>query len=298
VKNIRPVQFCFSFFCLFVLFFLMTGCEDERQENPSGKEMEYQHNIVLANSTRQTLKQLSRYRIVFAHHSVGANILDGLREISMESGAIFSILPVEKLTSRPAPGFFHFSPGKNQLPKSKIDGFANFFRTAERDIDVAFMKFCFVDITPKTNIKDLFSYYKATMEKLSRENPDIRFVHCTVPLTVYSQLVKDRLKRLIGLQVWGDASNAARGKFNELLTATYPAEDIFDLARIESSRQDGSRAIFKSKTGKIYAMASEYSKDGGHLNELGKKVIASAMAEFIVKKALSSCAVKLENKDN
>lgn len=83
------------------------------------------------------------------------------------------------------------------------------------------------------------------------------------------------------MQVWGDASNEIRGKYNKLLLREFPKSAIFNLARIESTRLSGDRVTFRMNNGDVDALAPEYTNDGGHLNELGRKVVASALSEFL-----------------
>jgi len=60
-------------------------------------------------------------------------------------------------------------------------------------------------------------------------------------------------------------------------------EPLFDIAKFESTLPDGSRTSF-SENGKIYyCLASNYTTDGGHLNDLGKKVVAEQLLLFLSK---------------
>ena len=78
--------------------------------------------------------------------------------------------------------------------------------------------------------------------------------------------------------MWGYDDNIKRNQFNELLRKEYDGKaPIFDLARTESTLPDGKRSSF-SKDGKnYYFMVPDYTHDGGHLNELGRKRAAEQL---------------------
>jgi len=54
-------------------------------------------------------------------------------------------------------------------------------------------------------------------------------------------------------------------------------ESIFDIAKIQSTFPDGTRSIFTKDGKTYYSMVPEYSYDGGHLNELGRKKVAEQL---------------------
>ena len=58
-------------------------------------------------------------------------------------------------------------------------------------------------------------------------------------------------------------------------------EPLFDLAMVESTYEDGSRYTFSANGHTYYALVPEYTKDGGHLNELGQKVAAEQLLIFL-----------------
>ena len=145
------------------------------------------------------------------------------------------------------------------------------------------MKFCFVDFNPHTDINELFTYYKDAMEQLGKERPDIEFLHMTVPLKERPHKFKDRVNRFLGRMVWEDETNIKRAEFNKLLYETYPDEEIFDIAHAESTLPDGKRSSFVKNGETYYSLASIYTDDGGHLNDLGQRRIASEMAHFLAR---------------
>jgi len=132
---------------------------------------------------------------------------------------------------------------------------------------IAFFKFCYVDIEDDANVKEVFDYYINTMDQIKKEYPDLKLIHVTSPLYVHAMGIKGFVKRILK----PDISNVRRNEFNQLLTDKYKdSEPIYDLARVESTLHDGRRVTFEHKGKEYFSLASEYTYDGGHLNETGK----------------------------
>ncbi len=177
------------------------------------------------------------------------------------------------------PLFAHARVGKNKDPFSKIDAFADFMEKGiGNKADIAFFKFCYVDIGAETDVEKVFSDYKNSLSSLMKTYPKTTFVHVTVPLKSLQSGIKAFVKKIIGRPMWGYDDNIKRNQFNELLRKEYDGKaPIFDLARTESTLPDGKRSSF-SKDGKnYYFMVPDYTHDGGHLNELGRKRAAEQL---------------------
>jgi len=93
---------------------------------------------------------------------------------------------------------------------------------------------------------------------------------------------KDWAKRLLGRPIKDPYANVKRNQFNHLLRTELEGKElIFDLARIESTFPDGSRASF-TNAGKTYdALVPDYTYDGGHLNEAGRRMVAEQFLVFL-----------------
>ncbi|TKB07426.1 hypothetical protein [Desulforhopalus sp. IMCC35007] len=235
---------------------------------------------------------LAKKRIFFGHHSVGANILDGVDMVKSRNPAIK--LDVVKLDgpedfAKNGEGILgHAYVGDNFAPKTKVDDFSFWVKNGVgRDADYAFMKFCFVDIGTLTDKKELFSHYKESMAELKEKYPTTTLIHVTVPL--YSESVgfakwKQKLKRLVK-NVLGKNDyyeNTAKFTFNQMLRNEYNGkEPVFDLAAIESTFMNGSRSTFSAGGQDIESMVPEYSDDGGHLSPIGKQVVAEKFLMFL-----------------
>ena len=79
--------------------------------------------------------------------------------------------------------FAHSRVGKNVDPKSKIDEFAKFTEQGiGENADIAFFKFCYVDVRSETDSQKVFDDYKKSMSNLTKKYPKTNFIHVTVPL--------------------------------------------------------------------------------------------------------------------
>jgi hypothetical protein len=224
-------------------------------------------------------------RIFFSHHSVGQNLMDGVQRLSATPGAApIKVLSIEEGAREPGPAWVHGSGGKNGDPKSKVDFFRQTIETrAELQPKLALMKFCYVDFNPSTDVGAVFEYYERALTSLKRAHPAIVFGHVTVPLTIRPTELKWKVFRVLGRSVWEDDANVKRQEFNERLLETFSADPIFDLARAESTRTDGTRETFVQDGAVYHALDPSYTDDDGHLNELGQRRVAPEMIRFVAR---------------
>jgi hypothetical protein len=143
--------------------------------------------------------------------------------------------------------------------------------------DIAFFKFCYVDISPDTDINKVFVEYKNTMSALRAKYPQTTFVHITTPLTTVEPGLKAFIRRTIG-RTEDYKTNIQREQFNQAIRNEYSGkEPVFDLAEVESTLANGVKETFEMK-GKSYPrMVPAYTTDGGHLNEMGRKLVAEQL---------------------
>lgn len=234
--------------------------------------------------TARDLETVRQSRILFSHHSVGRNLLAGLQKYNAKvGGGALNVVAFEQAQAKesPAPALIEVSGGQNQDPKSKVDFFRGLFDVSKPRPQLAFMKFCYVDFNPSTDVDALFAYYRGTMDALKTQHPEITFAHVTVPLVVRPMQIKERVFRLIGKEVWEDAANGKRYAFNQRLLKEYAQDPIFDLAKVESTRPDGSRETFDYQGHTYYSLAPQYTDDDGHLNEAGQAATAPEMVRFL-----------------
>ncbi len=228
----------------------------------------------------QNWQAVNKGRIYFGHHSVGNNILDGMRAVIGDHPAIdFTIAVGTDKDAFKRNALVHSPVGANKNPTSKIDAFAKYIENGlGNQCDVAFFKFCYIDFDATTDVDALFAQYRQTMDRLKQKYPRTTFVHVTVPLTVIQTGPKAWVKRIIGRPIRGYAENAARNRFNQLLINTYQNKmPIFDLAAAESTYPDGRRYSYEHE-GQVYnALVPAYASDGKHLNADGGRHVAKEL---------------------
>jgi hypothetical protein len=227
--------------------------------------------------SKESLNALSRTRIFFGHQSVGWNIIDGLKDIAREKAwAGFGF--VETRSSADAPGFYHSEIGQNEDPLGKIEDFVSIMRNGMGDkVDIALMKFCYVDFAADTDAAAVFARYRDAMRRLAAEYPRVVFIWATAPLTAEEAGLKAFAKRILGRPT-RVAENSVREKLNELIRAECAEEHrpLFDIAAAESAAPQGSRSGARYREGESPSLRRDFTTDGGHLNEVGRKAVAES----------------------
>lgn len=215
--------------------------------------------------TAQGLTAVKSKRILFGHQSVGGNMVEGIPALyasySVSPPTMISDSNLSQINSASGGFFAEFYVGENYDPLGKIADFNTTVRQYASKLDIAFMKFCFVDITASVNATQIFNSYQSTMNALVQDFPAIKFVYVTAVLdeyTVNDAVVREQLNSLIR-QAYGSTGR------------------LFDLAAVESTRPDGSRVSGTSGGNTYYQLYDGYSSDGGHLNATGKQVVDKAL---------------------
>jgi hypothetical protein len=279
---------------LMALVIACLGCGDA----PSGGALgaadgaQSQEDEGLTRELAADLRAVAAGRVYFGHHSVGWNIIDGMSRIAERNGVDeLHIAKLEEGLPETGSFFAHSGIGHNKNPKSKIDGFEEQMRAvASGRPDVAFMKFCFVDFHPYTDVDLLFSYYQSSIESLSAEHPETRFLHATVPLTRPDRTLVNSLRRALGRLVWEEEANVRRFEFNQLLRATYGADQIVDIAAWESRDSEGTPTTFEKHGQRFPQLNPAFTDDGGHLNEIGGEVVATEMIRVLARSLRSGAS--------
>jgi hypothetical protein len=239
---------------------------------------------------RKELQSLAQRAILFGHQSVGMNLMDGLRRLAARAGVPLRIEDVGKTAAVTPGALSHVFIAENGDPVLKLQSFQKAISaTAPGSVDVALMKFCYIDFSRDTDARALFAKYQEAAAGFRKAQPGATLVHVTVPLTTVPGGFKVWVKRMLGRPQWGPPENARREEFNALLRGAYQGkEPIFDLALVESTRPDGTRETvpFEGKT--VPALVPAYSDDGGHLNETGQDLAARAMISTLARAAAGS----------
>jgi lysophospholipase L1-like esterase len=230
----------------------------------------------------ETWESVARTRIYFGHMSVGSNILDGLRDLMRADGrARLDIVETSDPAIFKEAVFAHSPIGKNADPLAKIDQFRTILENGVGErADIAFFKLCFVDIEGGTDVPALIGAYDRAIGDLRAAYPKLTIPVVTAPLTAVPRGLKTSLKTLLGRSAPDKAANIKREAFNAHLRERY-RRCVFDLAALESTRPSGERVTFETDGRTFYAMEPSYTDDGGHLNAVGRKVVAAELLRFL-----------------
>lgn len=217
-------------------------------------------------------------KVFFGHQSVGNNMINGLNTLIENNDDLnfIKVLTIEnylKLENKDDDSLFYFIHtriGENGHPQKKIDDFKKNIQILH-EVDAAFMKFCYADIRPHSNIESIYTNYKSAHIELSNEFKNTKFIYFTVPVTAKQGTIKRVIKSIVGKE----DQNINRFKYNELLRND-SIQYLFDIAFHESNNN-----LSKSKG--IEYLKKEYTYDENHLNETGSKYIVSLLINFLNK---------------
>lgn len=235
--------------------------------------------------TDQQIASLMAQKIFFGHQSVGNNVIQGIRDLASTDPRLkLNIVKSSDPQSLSSPAFVEFEIGENGDPQSKSEAFAAILdKGMGAQGGIAMYKYCYVDIDSSTDIQRMFENYRKGISILKGRYPSLKIVHITVPLTTVEPTAKAWVKSILGKTTAQDI-NVKRNEFNKLLRQTYAGTDpIFDLAEVESTHSDGSRSYFTRGAEKIYTLAPEFTTDGGHLNEAGRRAAAGILLQVLAK---------------
>jgi hypothetical protein len=223
--------------------------------------------------TAEQWSTLSGRAIYFGHQSVGANIIEGVREVAAETPQIRLRVASEARVAG-AGVLNEFAIGKNEDPQSKNAAIVEATKGPLGPNPIILFKYCYVDVDERTDPKGLFARYQSTVARLRSQHPEATVVHVTLPLMTEPSMLRYAMNKVRGISTHRD-ENAKRADYNALLRSAYNGrEPVFDLAALESTRADGTLEYGVLNGVEVPALAREWSSDGGHLNAAGRRRIA------------------------
>ncbi|MGA9264936.1 MAG: SGNH/GDSL hydrolase family protein [Rhodomicrobium sp.] len=223
--------------------------------------------------TKADVEAAARQRVLFAHQSVGANILDGVRKLADENNVKLTITESRSDQGK-TPAIFQFMVGRNGDPLGKIKDFVS-TSSSFPDIDVAMVKICYVDLNKNSDATAVAKTYADAIKTLQRAHPSTRFIAITSPLTAVPSGAKAWVKSLIKGSSPELADNEKRKEFNDYLRKEFDKDHIFDLAALEAEKavaDDGKE---------IEVMRPSLTDDGGHLNAAGQRLVGAAFIKLL-----------------
>lgn len=232
----------------------------------------------LADASAADWARLASRRVFFGHQSVGGDILQGVAEV-LASNPQLGLRVVESADPRAmsGPGLYHARIGENLVPDTKLAAFVQVAGAID-GAATAMVKYCYVDVTAETDAAALFTRYREAIETLRRGRPELTIVHVTLPLETDWGTYFHWKRVLRGQLTTHRELNSVRERYNALLRAAYAAgrEPVFDLAQLEATASDGSLRTVRYRGQRVPVLAREWTHDGGHLNEAGRRRIAEA----------------------
>lgn len=250
---------------------LACGGEDAMQQTPTPVP-------AIADITTEQWTRLADRRLFFGHQSVGGNILDGVAEVLRDHPEIpLRVIETADPAAMRGPGLYHARIGKNGEPETKLASFKQIAAAGMGEGGTAMVKYCYVDVTGRTDPVALFESYRREVDSLRAAHPGLTIVHVTLPLeTDWGEYF--HWKRVIRGQLTTHRElNFLRQRYNERLRETYGGrEPVFDLAHLQSIGADGKVRTVRYRRTRVPILAREWTYDGGHLNEAGRRRIAEA----------------------
>ena len=237
----------------------------------------------MASFSQEVRERLTNKTIFFGHKSVGYNIIDGIRDIAANHESLnLRIVETKDADLMKESMLAHAQIGRNLDPESKIAEFKKVMEAglAEK-VDIAFFKFCYVDIGINSDPNTIIAAYCEAIDVLKSRLPQITFVHVTVPLCgppkTVKGMIKSCIKQLIGRPPVLK-ENKVRARYNTLLRKRFSGkEPLFDLALYETIGPGGMQHYSFWKEQEVPVLVRSYTDDGGHLNTAGRQHIAEQL---------------------
>lgn len=230
-----------------------------------------------AEPTADQWQRVAGMRVLFAHQSVGGNIIEGI-----EHEAAVHRVPLVLTESRAAlagAGIQHFKVGRNEDPEGKLADFRAVLNGETTPPDVALLKFCYIDFHAGTDPDKLAQDYIAALDELVRAHPGTVFVPTTSPLTTVQTGPRAWVKKLLGKEPAGVEDNARRHAFNAIVRSRYGSDPrLFDIAALESG--NGKHRV-EAGGAQLEVLDPALTVDGGHLNEAGQRLLGNALVAHL-----------------
>jgi len=227
-------------------------------------------------AVRADLQVLSTQRIFLGHQSVGDNLLDGVRQLARDAQVPLTVTEFDSAAQIDAPVLGHTHVAENTQPLKKLKSFEQAMGAQSAKLDLAMLKFCYIDFQAGTDVKQLFGEYQRTVDRIRTAHPKLKLLHITTPLTTVQSGWKVSLKKLVGKAPYGLLENLKREEYNQLLRQTYgPLGSVFDLARTEATQPDGRLWTQHWNGVDVPSLYPPYSDDGEHLNATGQVHVAT-----------------------
>lgn len=215
---------------------------------------------------------------MFAHASVGENMLSGMQSLRRKNSKIFPLTASKASDSPPKtikPGVIYQIPRGNPGVDQKLSLYDGYMTQTGwgGKVSAAMNKFCYIDfprfnaaLSPEDNraaAEAMANDYIARTVTLETLFPETRQVYITMPLTVENT-----------------EPGLMRNFYNDVVRQYCRQNNLFllDIADIQSHTQSGdfvvSNSMTKTDGSPVELLFSEYTNDGGHMDDEGQARLA------------------------
>ena len=206
---------------LLVALAIFAGCRGK------GAALDPKGGRSLDNVSAADWEKLAGKKIFFGHQSVGYDIMEGVSALRKEHPSIrLTIVETTDPSRFDAPVFAHAQVGRNEDPDSKCEAFERYMDSGIGSrADIAFFKFCYVDINRETDVGKVFESYKAMVRRVKTKYPGLILVHVTIPLTSSEYSLEARMKTIAKRLLGKSDTNIGRSELNERIRKEFGGTD-------------------------------------------------------------------------
>jgi len=220
--------------------------------------------------------------VYFGHHAIGSDVVAGVEGVAEKHAVPLRFVKTREPATVAGPAFVHFLVGQSRDFASKNAAGLRLLESPRRARrPVVLLKYCSGDISSPTETATMFEAYRDTVDTIQFEHPDVTIVHSTIPLMTVESAFMSGARQFLRRPTRREGA-IARHRYNELVRAEFTdTEPIFDLAKLEATRPDGTLAGFAAEGRMIETLAPDNTDDGSHLNARCQRAVGEALLDVL-----------------
>ena len=220
--------------------------------------------------------------VYFGHQAIGSDVVAGVEGVAQEFALPLRVIKTREPATVTGPAFVHFLAGQSRDFASKNAAVLRLLESPTRARrPVVLLQYCYGDVSSHADTATMFEAYRDTVDTIQFEHPDVTIVHSTIPLMTVESAFMSGAKQFLGRSTRREGA-IARHRYNELVRAEFTdSEPIFDLAKLEATRPDGTLAGFAAEGRMIETLAPDNTDDGSHLNARCQRAAGEALLDVL-----------------
>jgi hypothetical protein len=220
--------------------------------------------------------------VYFGHQAIGSEVVAGVEGVTLEHSLPLRVVQTREPATVTGAAFVHFLAGQGRDFASKNAAVLRLLESPTRARrPVLLLKYCYGDINSPADTATMFDAYRDTVDTIQFEHPDVTVVHATIPLMTVESAFKSGARQFLGRPTRREGA-IARHRYNELVRAEFTdTEPIFDLAKVEATRPNGTLAGFNAGGRMIETLATANTDDGSHLNARCQRAVAHTLLDLL-----------------